>query len=125
MKPEKDENLYFPEQQFVGRAKLFVFTHNAMKMCSWAEMKPQALSVSALDGVEWSASSSGPLYPLWKKPHFPLDRRLDESYNRSGDGDEHKNTNSNRNSNIGRPASSQSRLLLRYSPFMDEGTKNL
>jgi hypothetical protein len=41
---------------------------------------------SALDGGEWSASRTGPCYPLY--------RRLDGPQSRSGQGDEEKNSQS-------------------------------
>jgi len=53
---------------------------------------PMHYMTSALDGGEWSASRSRPLYLQRKSPWYPLDRRLCGPPSRSGRGGEEKNS---------------------------------
>jgi hypothetical protein len=53
----------------------YVIKHHAMKTCGGVKVQLHALLTSALDGGEWSASSSG-RFTAGQEPRCTLDRRL-------------------------------------------------
>jgi hypothetical protein len=69
---------------------------------------------SVLDGGEWSASRPLPLYLSWKRPGYPLNRRLDGSIAGLDAMAERKISWSCRESNTGRPVRSPSLYRLSY-----------
>jgi hypothetical protein len=63
-----------------------------MRRIGGMEVYLHAFLNSALDGDEWSASSSSRFIRRERVPWHPLDRRLDGQQNRSGVGGEEKNS---------------------------------